>query len=52
MTAILNLFAFAMMATCALLFFRLVLPFVALSDTRWKQLLLFGMFACTWGMVI
>lgn len=52
MTAILNLFAFAMMATCAVLFFRLVLPFVALSDTRWKQLLLFGMFACTWGMII
>lgn len=52
MALLIDIFAFTMMAVCAVLFYRLVQPFVTLSDTRWKRMLLFGMFACTWGMVI
>lgn len=52
MQLLLTLFALAMMVGCAVLFWRIVAPFAEMPVSRLKRLVLFGLFFCTWGMVI
>lgn len=52
MGLIINLFAFAMMAICATLFYRITIPFVTLKSSRPLKVLFCGLYVCTVGMVI